>query len=575
MAQSVVAQPKTANRKMWDFSIVWFGQLISMFGNGLTNFALGVWAYQRTGSVTLFALITLAGTLPSILISPMAGVYVDRWNRRKVLIATDCGAAALTILLAGLLVTDQLMIWMIYLIVGIRSVLRAFQLPAYTASTTMLIPKEHLTRANGMIQFGGAAAQIFAPLLAGFLILTIQLQGIVLIDFITFLIAIVTLILVQIPQPASSGTAKKRSVLREAGYGLSYITERPGLFSMLIIFAIVNFAFGMAQVLFAPLVLKFSTTPVLGTIGSLGGVGLLIGSLVLSTTGGPKPRIHGVLGLGIAFGFSLMLAGLQASPVLIGIASLTSMFCAPFLNGCSQAIWQLKVPADVQGRVFATRLMISWSCAPIAYVLAGPLSDGLFEPLLMPDGGLAGSIGQVVGVGPGRGVGFLFVLIGLTVMLTSAAGYLYRPLRRVEQELPDAVADKKPAAPAEAAPAQAAAAAAPAAAAEAAPAQSTAAVAAPAAAAEAAPAVAVGQATSEATPAVAVGQATSEATPAVAVGQATSEAAPAVAVGQATSEATPAVAVGQATSEAAPAHAAPALDTGDGSTHADTVPAAG
>lgn len=449
MAQSAVAQPKTANRKMWDFSIIWFGQLVSLIGSGLTNFALGVWAYQRTGSVTLFALITLAGTLPSILVSPMAGVYVDRLNRRKVLLACDTGSAVLSVLLVALLWTNTLAIWMIYGLVAVRSVIRAFQLPAYTASMTMLLPKEHLTRANGMMQFGGAAAQIVAPLLAGFLILTIQLQGIVAIDFITFLVAIASLALVQIPQPAS-GNAQRRSVLREASYGWTYITGRAGLLSMLILFALVNFGFGMAQVLFTPLILKFSTTPILGTIGAAGGVGLLAGSLVLSTTGGPKQRIHGVLGMGIAFGLSLLLAGLRASPILIGIASFTSMFCVPFINGCSQTIWQLKIPAEVQGRVFATRLMIAWSCAPIAYVLAGPLSDGVFEPLFMENGALANSIGAIIGTGAGRGVGFLFVLIGLVVAATAASGYLYRPLRRVEQELPDAaaakVAETKPAA---------------------------------------------------------------------------------------------------------------------------------
>jgi hypothetical protein len=218
----------------------------------------------------------------------------------------------------------------------------------------------------------------------------------------------------------------------------------------------------MAQVLFTPLILKFSTTPVLGAIGAVGGVGLLVGSLTLSTTGGPKQRIHGVLGMGVLFGLSLLLAGLRASPLLIGIASFTSMFCVPFINGCSQAIWQIKIPAEVQGRVFATRLMIAWSCAPLAYVLAGPLSDGVFEPLLREGGALAGTIGVIIGTGPGRGVGFLFVLIGLIATTTAASGYLYRPLRRVEQELPDAApaktAEQKPAEskPAEAAPVAAA-----------------------------------------------------------------------------------------------------------------------
>ncbi|HEY0602919.1 MAG TPA: MFS transporter [Herpetosiphonaceae bacterium] len=446
MTQSASAQPSAAPQGLQTFIIVWFGQLVSLIGSGLTTFALGVWAYQLTGSVTLFAMITLAGTLPSILVSPFAGVYVDRWNRRKVLIASDFASAILTLLVAILLFSNVLAVWHIWGIVALRSVIRAFQLPAYTASVTMLIPKAHLARANGMMQFGSAAAQIVAPLLAGVLMQIIFLQGIILIDFVTFAIAVVTLLVVNIPQPASKG-GQKKSVLREASYGWQYITERPGLFGMLIMFAIVNFAYGLAQVLFTPLVLKFSTAAWLGSIASAGGFGLLAGTLVLSSWGGPKPRIHGVLGFGILFGFSFFLAGIQPITWLIGVASFICMFCVPFINGCTQTIWQVKVPPEVQGRVFATRLMISWSTAPLAYVLAGPLSDGLFEPLLLEGGALAGSVGSIIGTGPGRGVGLLFVFIGMTVMLTSLSGYLYRPLRDVETLLPDAVPDK----PAEAA----------------------------------------------------------------------------------------------------------------------------
>ncbi|HEX6288814.1 MAG TPA: MFS transporter [Herpetosiphonaceae bacterium] len=450
MTQSAAPQPSAAPEGMRAFFIVWFGQLVSLIGSGLTTFALGVWAYQRTGSVTLFAMITLAGTLPSILVSPFAGVYVDRWNRRRVLIASDFGSAILTLLVALLLWSDTLAIWHIWGIVAIRSVIRAFQLPAYTASVTMLIPKAQLTRANGMMQFGTAAAQIVAPLLAGVLMEIIFLQGIILIDVVTFVVAVVTLLVVSIPQPASKG-GQKRSVLREASDGWQYITQRAGLLGMLIFFALVNFAYGLAQVLFTPLVLKFSTVAALGTIASAGGVGLLAGTLLLSTWGGPKPRIHGVLGFGVLFGFSFFLAGVQASTWLIGVASFVCMFCVPFINGCTQTIWQVKVPPEIQGRVFATRLMIAWSTAPLAYALAGPLSDGAFEPLLADGGALAGSVGALIGTGPGRGVGLLFVLIGLTVMATAVGGYLYRPLRTVEAQLPDAITDK----PAAAAPAPA------------------------------------------------------------------------------------------------------------------------
>jgi MFS family permease len=430
------------------FTTIWFGQVISLIGSSLTTFALGVWAYQRTGSVTLFAFITFMGLLPGILVSPFAGALVDRWDRRRVMIGADSGAALTSLLIAGLLWAGQLEMWHIYLIVGINSLLKAFQMPAYTAATTLMIPKDQLARASGMMQFGSAAAQITAPFLAGILFGLIGLAGIIVVDFATFLVGVTALLIVRVPSPPPTGAAR-RHLLREAADGLAFITARRGLLAMLIFFAIVNFGLGMAQVLFAPLVLKFATPVDLGLIAALGGVGLLAGSLLISAKGLPKPRIHGVLGFGILFGFSFILAGFQAWVPLISIASFVCMFCVPFINGSNQVLWQLKVPPEMQGRAFATRLMLAWSTAPIAFVLAGPLADGVFEPLLRPGGGLAGSIGAIIGTGPGRGVGMLFLLIGTLPLVASIGGYLYKPLRHIEEQLPDAIATPPPAPKAE------------------------------------------------------------------------------------------------------------------------------
>lgn len=449
MAQSSAPTAK-APQGFWAFGIIWFGQLISLIGSGLTTFGLGVWAYQRTGSVTLFAMITLAGTLPSILVAPIAGTLVDRWSRHRVLIFCDLGLGLVTSALALLLWNDMLIFAAIYIIVALKSLIKAFQMPAYNASISLMIPKEHLSRASGMMQFGGAAAQILAPFLAGFLLRLIGLEGIVLIDMISFFIAVGTLLIVRIPSPPRKPAAAKRSVLADAKEGLSYITQRPGLLGILIFFAIVNFAFGIAQVLFTPLVLKFSTPAWLGTISAMGGLGILVGSLVLTAWGGPRPRIYGVLGFGLVFGLALSLAGAAPINIVVAIASFASMFCAPFIDGCSLAIWQTKIPAEMQGRVFSTRLMIAWSSAPFAYIIAGPLADRVFEPMFMPGGALAGSIGQIIGTGPGRGIGFIFVLLGLIPVLAALWGYFYAPVRLVEQQVPDAP-KPAPAAPAPAA----------------------------------------------------------------------------------------------------------------------------
>lgn len=423
------------------FLLVWFGQLISLIGSGLTNFALGVWVYQRTGSVTQFSLILLFGLLPSIVVSPIAGAMVDRWNRRWCMILSDSGAGVTTVAVALLLVAGNLQLWHIYLAVGLSSVFKAFQLPAYTASTSLLVPKEQLPRANGMVQSAQACAQLFSPLLGGVLLGVIQLQGVILVDLATFLFALITLLLVRFPDANSDAVSKeeKTSLWQETLEGSTYIFGRPGLLALLIVFAINNFVLGMIEVLFTPLVLSFTSVIVLGTIQSIGGAGMLLGSLVMSVWGGPRTLIRGVFGFAFLNQLCILALGLRTSAALFSLAFFLFFFSLPFINGYSNVILLKKVTPDIQGRVFATINMICWSCIPLAYVVAGPLADRIFEPLMAADGLLAGSVGQIIGVGPGRGIGLLFITMEIIAILVTFSIYRYPRLRFVEDELPDVI----------------------------------------------------------------------------------------------------------------------------------------
>jgi DHA3 family macrolide efflux protein-like MFS transporter len=237
----------TTSRRMRVFIIIWLGQLVSLVGSGLTSFALGLWVYQHTGSVTQFALIGLFTMLPSVALSPLAGALADRWDRRWVMILSDTGAGLSTLMMALLFFAGRIKVWHIYLAAGASAAFAAFQWPAYSAATTLLVSKENLGRANGMVQFGRAASEILAPVLAGVLVLTIQVRGVLLIDFATFLFAITTLLMVRFPRPeiTAAGQASKGSLWREAAYGWTYIAARPGLLGLLIFFAAVNFLWGM------------------------------------------------------------------------------------------------------------------------------------------------------------------------------------------------------------------------------------------------------------------------------------------------------------------------------------------
>jgi MFS family permease len=430
-------------RGMKTFLTIWLGQLVSLIGSGLTAFGIGVWLYQETGSVTLFALNSLFFILPQMLFSPFAGALVDRWDRRRAMILSDAGAGMSTLFLATLLWSGRLEVWHVYLATTTNALFGAFQWPAYSASTTLLVPKKHLGRAGGMVQMGEAVSQLISPALAGMLLVSIGLKGIMLIDFGTFAFAVLTLLIVHIPRPATSAesAAAKGSLWSEAAFGWKYIRSRPGLFGLLIFFSIGNFLGGMLSPLLIPMILDLSSPDVMGYVASIVGVGMLAGTLVMSAWGGPQRRVMGILGFEAIAGVLIVVMGIQASIPLIAAMMFGVMFCMPIVNGCSQALWQSKVKPDLQGRVFAVRRMIAMAASPLAYVVVGPLADGVFEPLMAADGPLTASVGRVIGSGPGRGYGLMFMVMGGLLLVTAAVAYLYPRIRFVEDELPDVVAE--------------------------------------------------------------------------------------------------------------------------------------
>lgn len=428
-------------RTLQVFYLVIFGEFISLLGSSLTNFGLGVWAYENSRSVTQFALISLFAVLPGLLMAPIAGTLVDRWNRRRVMLFADLGAGLTTLAIAFLLMTGRLEVWHIYVTATLSAAFGAFQMPAAAASITLLVPKEKLGQASGLMQLGQAIAQIVAPAIAGALMVFIQLQGILLIDCLTFLFAVALLAFVKFPALTRSAeaVAHNGSLVRETVYGWRYIFARPGLLAMLGLLAATNFSLAVVSALFTPMMLTLTTPDRLGQVMTIGGVGMLAGGVALSVWGGPKRRMHGVLGFLLLAGLSIILGGATPSVSVIAVAVFGFFFAQPLINGSLQAIWQTKVAPDVQGRVFSTRNMLATLMSPLAFGIAGPLADNLFEPWMAAKGALADSVGQLIGVGDGRGMGLILVVMGLLAVAVTVAGYLYPRLARVEDELPDAV----------------------------------------------------------------------------------------------------------------------------------------
>jgi len=427
------------------FLIIWSGQLLSMIGSGLIGFALSVWIYGQTGQVTPFALTALFSTLPRIILSPVAGAVSDRWNRKVIMLISDSLSGLITLATALLLLTGQLEVWMVYVVSFLGSVFASFQQPAYTASIVMLVPKEQLTRANSMVQMGHGIETLLTPLLAGALFATIGMKGIILIDIVTYLFAMFTLVMVSIPQPEQTDRTgqEKHSILKDISFGWRYLADRGGLLGLLFYFAAVNFFLNLSAVMLGPLVLSFSSATSMGAAQTVMGAGMLAGSVLMSVWGGPKNRkVYAVIGFIMLASLGFIIAGLQPSLTLISVGVFVLTFFIPFASGPSSAIFAAKVAPEVQGRVFATRSMVSQSMMPLAFILSGILADKVFTPLLVPGGALADTfVGRWIGVGAGRGIGLMIICSGLVLMIISVAAFASPRIRNIETEIPDAIPD--------------------------------------------------------------------------------------------------------------------------------------
>lgn len=431
---------QSSTRNMRVFLLVWFGHLISLVGSGLTSFSLSLWVFRRSGSTALYALLVLCAMLPGIVIAPLAGVWVDRRDRRKVMLVSASSAGLFTMAMAGLLWLGNIQIWQIAIAVSAISICEAFQDPAHSASNTLLLSKETLARGNGLMQLANAIAFIVSPLLAILLLGVMHIQTIMVIDFLTYIFIIIILLRVHFPSPAFgvAGQARKGSLLFEAASGWRYVRAQNGLMLLLVFFSIVIFAARAMHVLLVPLVLGSSSTRALATVVAAGPAGMVAGSVAMTTWGGPRRRVYSVLGSGVIVGLGLIVTGMAHSPVLIASALFLIGAVVAFGSASDQIIWQLKTQPDILGRVFSFRRMVIAACLPAACIVAALLVDRVFRPLLMPNGPLAGTVGRYFGVGPARGAGLFLALIGLLTLIATIVFVFVPAVRMIESRLADA-----------------------------------------------------------------------------------------------------------------------------------------
>ncbi len=439
---------------MLAFTLVWLGQIVSVLGSSMTGFGLTIWMYEQTKSATALGLMQVAFITPFLLLSPIAGVMVDRHNRKLMMMVSDLAAGLSTLTMLVLFATGHMQFWYLYVANAVNGIGNTFQWPAYSAAISTMVPKAQYGRANGMMSLIEAGPGVLAPLLAGALLPFIKISGIMLIDVITFILAIGVLLMVFVPQPerTAEGKASQGGLLKESAFGFKYIFQRPSLLGLQLVFFIGNLFSGIGFTVMAPMILARtdSNSLIFGSVQTAGAIGAIIGGVLMSAWGGFKRRVHGVLAGWAVFGLIAALLGIGRDlAAWAPIMAMTALF-SPLINSSNQAIWQAKVAPDVQGRVFSARRLIAWFTNPISPIIGGTLSDFVLEPAMKGHTALTSVFGGLVGTGPGAGMGLLIVFCGLGAMLVGVGGYFFKPILHAEDILPDHdKLEKAPAIPAE------------------------------------------------------------------------------------------------------------------------------
>lgn len=425
-------------RSLRTFYTLILTQTFSLIGSQMTSIALGIWVYQDTGSATPLALVAFFSTIPRLITPSLAGVLADRWDRRYVMVIADIGQAAGTTLLMVSFLFDSFALWQLYVVSAISAAFAMFQGPAFQASVTMLISDDQRDRANALQQLTGPAAGIVAPMLTGLLFAAVDVAGVMAIDLFTFIAAMVVVMLVHIPRPEQTkeGLAAQGTLWQEVQVGFRYLWDRQPLLMLLLSAMCVNFFFNMVGILFTPYVLSLTDSEAtLGALMSVMSTGAIVGGIIMGIWGGTRPRVHTILpGIMIA-GLCFSIFGITRAPVLMGLALFGMMIPLPIINAAFTSVLQIKTPADLQGRVFSAVSQIAMLLSPIAYLLAGPLADQVFEPAV----GTAAwdAVTPLVGSQEGSGMGLMAVIAGALIILSSAVFYAMPMVRHMETTLPD------------------------------------------------------------------------------------------------------------------------------------------
>ena len=421
---------------MKNFYKLWLGELISNIGSGMTAFALSVYVYEKTGSVSYISLITLLSFMPSIILSPIGGLLADRYDSRLLMIIGDLFSGLGLIYILWNIQAGEKSIVPIFLGITFSSIFTSLLEPSYRATLTDILDEENYAKASGLIHAAGSAKYLISPVIAGMILSVADIRVILLLDILTFITTCLMIFLVRKSMNSEMQNYKKDS-FKGLLEGLFIIKENRGVYSLVIIMFFVCFFMGFIQILIRPMILALSSVKTAGMMESLCAAGLLIGSLWIGIAG-IKKNYSKILAVACFFcGIFMSMTGVNENLAIIGISTFLFFSTLPFMNSCADVLVRVSVPNELQGRVWGLISLITQMGTVTAYIISGVMADYIFEPMFNKNGILVENIGMIIGTGKGRGIGFMLILSGMGMLIMAIIIWKNREIREVSEKCVD------------------------------------------------------------------------------------------------------------------------------------------
>ncbi len=413
-------------------------QTFSLVGSRMTSIAVGIWVFAQTGQASPILLTAFFTELPGMMSGSLAGVLVDRWDRRLVMILADLGQAIGSLLLMLSFLSGHFALWHLYSIAFFQGVFATFQGPAEDAATTMLVDEAQRERANAIKEISFPLAGVIAPVLSGMLYGLVGIPGIIGIDLATFVTAVTVALFVRIPHPKQTeeGAVSQGKFWVEAQGAFRYLLGRRLLLVFVVYMAFINFMLNGPLELTLPYLIS-----VTGSEAQAGGIlgvmslGAFAGASLIAAWGGTRPRMHTILPALLLAGLMFLFYGTFRLPVLLGASLFLLLLPLPVMNALYMSIMQVKTPPDLQGRVFALVAQLGFLGSTASFALTGYLVDHVINPAI---GSQAWAMFEpIVGNGPGAGMGLVQVVTGVIIVLVTLGVYGSSAVRQLEIRLPD------------------------------------------------------------------------------------------------------------------------------------------